>query len=283
MSLRYPMNVNADDNDYILFSAHKYRTNNAYTGQANPGGVSGPKQGQSIALYMPNSTPGISNGQNYGEMSNAGPLGMLKADALSAVVGTVNGMSGNMEQMKTDASATIDSLKNKILSQGGAAAKQGVITAIAGAAGTNATQLMALNQGQIYNPNIELLYEGPKLRGFGFNFNFIPKTPAEANMVNRIIMEFKKWSSPKENGSMFEVPCVWEVTYMSGGSKNKMMNAFKRSSLHNITVQANPSSDMHVAFSDGMPITTSISLQFQEVDVITRQDHLTKSGTLQGY
>ena len=100
--------------------------------------------------------------------------------------------------------------------------------------------------------------------------------------MNRIIMEFKKWSSPKDNGAMFEVPCVWEVTYMSGGAKNKMMNAFKRSVLHTITVQANTSSDMHVAFADGMPITTTISLQFQEVDIITRQDHAS-SGTLQGY
>lgn len=283
MSLRYPMNVNADDNDYILFSAHKYRTNNAYSGQSNAGGVSGPKQGQDIVLYMPNSTPGISNGQRYGEKGFDGELGMMKANALSAVAGTVNGMSGDVDQMKADATATIDSLKKKVMAGAGGAAKQAVITAIAGAAEITPNQLMALNSGQIYNPNIELLYEGPKLRGFGFNFNFIPKTSAESNMVNRIIMEFKKWSAPKENGPMFEVPCVWEVTYMSGGSKNKMMNAFKRSVLHNITVQANSSSDMHVAFADGMPITTTISLQFQEVDIITRQDHLTKSGTLQGY
>ena len=98
-------------------------------------------------------------------------------------------------------------------------------------------------------------------------------------------MTFKKMSAPSEqgNGGMFEVPYIWQVQYMSAkGTKNVHMNAFKRAALSNITVQANPSSDMHAAFSDGMPVTTSLGLVFQEVDIITREDH-DSAGTLQGY
>ena len=283
MSLSYPMGVNDGSNDYVLFQAHQYRSNNAYPGQGgNKGGTSGPAEGQPIILYMPNSTPQVDNGQSWNQKSFVGPLGALKAGLATGVAAAVNDISGmnkeNGQQVVEQLKSQFENVKNK----GGDAAKQLMIGAIAEQMGMSASNALALAKGQIYNPNIELLYEGPGRRNFGFAFNFIPKNPIETQRVNDIIMEFKKWSSPKENGAMFEVPCIWQVTYMTGSGKNIRMNAFKRAALSNISVQANASSDMHATYADGMPIATSISLMFQEVDTITRQDHAS-SGTLQGY
>lgn len=283
MSLSYPIHVNDGNNDYVLFQAHQYRSNNAYPGQGgNKGGTSGPAEGQPIILYMPNSTPQVDNGQSWNQKSFVGPLGSLKAGLATGVAASVNDMSGlnkeNGQQVVQQLKAQFEGVKN----QGGDAAKQLMIGAVAESMGMSASNALALAKGQIYNPNIELLYEGPGRRNFGFAFNFIPKNPSETQRVNDIIMEFKKWSSPKENGAMFEVPCIWQVTYMTGSGKNTRMNAFKRAALSNISVQANASSDMHATYADGMPIATSISLMFQEVDTITRQDHAS-SGTLQGY
>lgn len=283
MSLSYPIHVNDGNNDYVLFQAHQYRSNNAYPGQgSNQGATSGPAEGQPIILYMPNSTPQVDNGQSWNQKSFVGPLGSLKAGLATGVAAAVNDMSGlnkeNGQQVVQQLKAQFEGVKN----QGGDAAKQLMIGAVAESMGMSASNALALAKGQIYNPNIELLYEGPGRRNFGFAFNFIPKNPSETQRVNDIIMEFKKWSSPKENGAMFEVPCIWQVTYMTGSGKNIRMNAFKRAALSNISVQANASSDMHATYADGMPIATSISLMFQEVDTITRQDHAS-SGTLQGY
>lgn len=283
MSLSYPIHVNDGSNDYVLFQAHQYRSNNAYPGQGgNKGGTSGPAEGQPIILYMPNSTPQVDNGQSWNQKSFVGPLGSLKAGLATGVAAAVNDISG---MNKENGQQVVEQLKSQftnIKNQGGDAAKQLMIGAVAESMGMSASNALALAKGQIYNPNIELLYEGPGRRNFGFAFNFIPKNPSETQRVNDIIMEFKKWSSPKENGAMFEVPCIWQVTYMTGNGKNTRMNAFKRAALSNISVQANASSDMHATYADGMPIATSISLMFQEVDTITRQDHAS-SGTLQGY
>ena len=60
------------------------------------------------------------------------------------------------------------------------------------------------------------------------------------------------------------------------------MNQFKRCALLGVTVRANPSSNMHQSFTDGMPIVTSMSLAFQEVDIILRDDHETSESN-QGY
>jgi hypothetical protein len=120
------------------------------------------------------------------------------------------------------------------------------------------------------------------MRGFVFNFDMTPKNASEAQMVNRIVLNFKKWAAPLdlENG-MFEVPYVWQIQYKTGSGVNKNMNQFKKAALTSITVAANQQTEMHVAHPGGVPITTSIQLQFQEVDIITRNDHTRAGG--QGY
>lgn len=200
-----------------------------------------------------------------------GPLGDIRR---GLAIGAADVVMQPGDAFKNIGSKITDQVKN-IQNKVGPAAKQLAMNAVAGVAGTNANGVLAMQRGQIYNPNVELLYDGPGLREFGFAFNFIPKSAAEATAANSIIKEFKKWSSPKEEGSMFEVPHIWKIQYMTNGRKNMNMNQFKKCALTNISVQANPTSDLHQAFPDGMPVVTSMTLAFQEVDIITRKDHET--------
>ena len=132
---------------------------------------------------------------------------------------------------------------------------------------------MAMNKGEIYNPNVEMLYKGPQVRGFSFNFQFAPKSRQEAQTVNSIIMEFKKWSLPEATeGGMYKVPHIWNIKYETAGGPNRNKNLFKPCACTAVNVTANNGLDMHMAFDDGMPIITTMSLNFTEVDVITRGD-----------
>ena len=72
---------------------------------------------------------------------------------------------------------------------------------------------------------------------------------------------------------MFEIPYVWQVQYMTGKSKNRNMNQFKKAACTNIQVQANPATPMHVAHLEGVPVITTMVLSFMEVDIIMREDH----------
>ena len=283
--LKYPQELVEGQNDYILFTNHEYRTNKSYSGQAKA--ASGPGSGDSIILYMPSTTPAVAQSNDWGAKSFAGELGQLIGDAASAAAGGINGadfssFEAGMASGKEAGKGLIDMVK-KNMSKGGPIAKQAGTSLVAGMAGMTPNQLTALQRGEIYNPNIELLYSGPKLRGFNFNFQFVPKSQQEATVVNKIIMEFKKWSAPKDIGNgMYKVPNVWQVKYMSNGGENKFMNAFKRAACMNVAVQNNQGMNMHMSFEDGMPIITSLSLNFMEVDVITRDDHA-ESGSMVGY
>ena len=243
---------------------------------------------KSVVLYMPNSTPPVGNSNNWADSGDTfqGPFGAIKknvgvagANAIMDVTG--GGGGGGLTGGGLDVGRTAGDI-GKLLEQSmkgapGAVGQVG-IQATAGLLGTNANALTAISRGQVYNNNVELLYQSPGLRTFSFQFDFIPKSLEEAEIVNQIILNFKMWASPQENSSMFEVPYVWQVSYKTGSQDNKNMNKFKKAALKNITVQANASTDMHVAHPGGVPIITSIGLDFMEVDVITRQDHFAAGG-----
>jgi hypothetical protein len=206
------------------------------------------------------------NGQTWQSESFQGPMGALSRDLAAGAVGLVN-EGPNMGGRKT-----VDHFKSAFSDLGGVA-RHALTSAAAGVAGKTANQMLAYTKGQVYNPNVELLYDGPAVRQFDLNFNFIPKSPDEASIVSQIILQFKLWSSPEDQGQKYKVPAVWAVKY--GGPGGSWMNKFKRAAMTNISVQYNAGLDMHATFSNGFPIRTDIQLSFQEVDVITRKDHQT--------
>ncbi len=185
-------------------------------------------------------------------------------------------MDGVVEKMKKHASGV--SLNDGLSALG----QKGMQLAGGMMGGITPNAQLALGAGAVFNPNVELLYNSPRLRPFSMSFDFVPRSAAEAQIVNQIILNFKKWSAPAdlENG-MFEIPHVWQVNYMTGKAKNKNMNRFKKAALKDVVVKANSQPDMHLAHEGGVPIVTSMTLTFMEVEIITREDHDAVGG--QGY
>ncbi len=266
MVLKYPKEVQSGS-DFVTITAHKYTTNASRTlGAAAPGG--------GVVIYMPNSTPTVSNGQNWQDQKFEGPLGKIKRDIGAAVVGgAAAGLNGVSGQESSGGYGIQEGLSSVQSNMGNIpdAVRQAVISGGAGIAGVSANQMLAYSRQQIFNPNVELLYEGPQMRSFGMNFNFIPKSASEADRVRKIIKYLKIYSTPADRGTLYEIPYVFQVTY--GGMASSFMNKFKRAALTSISVQYNGGLDMHATFSNGCPIRTDISLSFMEVDVIVRSDH----------
>jgi len=270
--LSYPSGGTLEGSDYILFQHYEYKSREQRTIGAAP------PSGGDIRLYMPNSTPQISNSQGWSDVSIPGPIGQAvigAANAAGEAVGVLAGADG------ADMRSSVDKLKGAFtgaMKNGRGIVGQIGVNMIASKLPLNAKQLTSLSMGKIYNPNTELTYDGPGLRSFGMGFNFVPKNAAEARIVSEIIREFKVWGAPEEQGGgMFELPHVWKVTYVSGGRVDTM-NRFKPAALTDVTVQANPSLSHHSTYTDGTPVETAINLSFKEVELITRQDHTNVGG-----
>ena len=85
----------------------------------------------------------------------------------------------------------------------GGAAKQLGVGMVAGFAGVSANQLMALSKGKIFNPNVELLYDGPRFV-HSVCLSLWSLRVLTRLRINEIVKEFKVWSAPKENGGMYK-------------------------------------------------------------------------------
>ena len=241
-------------------------------------GSAPPSRGQStIVLYMPNSQPAVGNGQNWNNSGATfqGPLGAEMRDAAVGLAGVFGNTGENFSQSVESAKASVKQYveqKSKD-AQFGDAGKQALLEGGAAALGTSANAVLAISKGTVYNPNVELLYTSPGLRTFTFQYSFMPKNERENEMMNNIIRKFKEESSPRMKGSMFKVPNVFQVTYMSGKGRNRNMNRFKKAALKNVVVQANPQTAMHVAHSGGAAIETTLSLEFMETNLVMQEDH----------
>ena len=283
MTLRYPLDMSQGSSDYIQIDTLEYRTNRRWGAGDfnNGGGGAGARVGPPIILYMPNSTPPMNNPNTWQGKSFSGPLG----DAASGAVKATYALGGALQSggslgdamgtVKDKGMKTITGIVSDLKKNAGPAVGQGITKAVGGMAGISENQMLAMAKGEIFNPNMELLYEGPQLRNFSLSFTFLPKSPAEAAVVNDIIKHFKTNSSPSNDrgGNMFSVPNVFQVTYKKEGQDHPFMNRFKRSALSDMNITYNAGLPFHSSFVDGMPVKTDMTLSFLEVDILTREDH----------
>ena len=267
MSLRYPADGYSGDADYVSFKPMKYSSR----------GSSGGGGGGYIILYMPERLPVVTNANNWKEFSfGAGPMGGLVESGFDELVNFTN--TDFTQPMTKDAKEQgINRIKNKIdeqLANAGPLGRQFLLEGAASAMSGTANQVLSVKQGQIYNPNIELAYTGPGLRTFSFQFKMVPKSQQDTQAINNIILQFKKESAPKAvQGGMYEIPKVWQVTYMSGGGQNPYQNKFKPAACTSVVVTDNAGVGFYSAHKGGAAIETSLTLNFMEVDVITKDDH----------
>ena len=159
---------------------------------------------------------------------------------------------------------------------------------IANSFGSNVdlNQIQSRTDGKVFNPNMELLFNGPTLREFEFQFQLTPRNPKESIEIRNIIRSLKKNMAPKagKDATLYlETPNIFELIYRQGSKEHSFLNKFKQCFLTNLSVDYT-SSGNYSTYGDGTPVSTSISLSFQELEPIYDIDYDdTTAGTGVGY
>ena len=65
-----------------------------------------------------------------------------------------------------------------------------------GASGLSAAGLLSASSGVVFNPNLEVLYEGPDFRRFNFRFNLFTKSEDDAKSIYNIVEILRRASLP---------------------------------------------------------------------------------------
>ena len=194
-------------------------------------------------------------------------LDQLKAEGSTALANTVAGIGG-ME--------AVDNFANKRFA-----------SQILGLFGGNVTAsgLLARGNGEIINPNMELLFGGPTLRNFRFQFKMTPRNEKEAQQVKLIIRAFKRNMAPMaqggtvNSGSFFlKTPNVFNLRYRTGNKNHPFLNRFKQCFLSDMSVSYT-GEGIYSTYEDGTPVSMILDLSFKETQPIYDVDYDERPGT----
>tara|TARA_B100001250_G_C19816968_1_gene799049 strand:- start:2074 stop:3618 length:1545 start_codon:yes stop_codon:yes gene_type:complete len=139
-------------------------------------------------------------------------------------------------------------------------------------------QMITRATGKAINPNLELLFNGPKLRNFSFNFLFAPNDPNEASEVRKIQKFLKKCMSPSRNSGnrlFIDTPDVFRIRFRSGNDRIGGVGMIKICAMTKCAINYSPENTW-MSYSDknagAMPVRSNMSCDFTELTPIF-QDH----------
>lgn len=292
---RMPSSNSSSSRSFSSGEAKAFRTNNAVT--YNKSALSGTtnKMSDSIMLYMPKDLSYEYN-MSYSNTEFSGiQLGAAKiaASSIPSVKEWWDNPSSFFEAAD-QASGAFDNIRNLQNEKSGKEIAQDAASSIGDAA---APQLFNLDQissalpisiPQTYstisafskvakNPHMEYIFEKVSNRTFNFSFIFTPKSSQESSNIREIIKLLKKSAHPKINamsgntGMFYDYPCVFDIDFVTNDSSNEWLPQISTCIL--TSIKSSPISDSGFStFYDGAPTKISLSLSFEELNALSRED-----------
>jgi hypothetical protein len=137
---------------------------------------------------------------------------------------------------------------------------------------SNLTGIIGKATGQIFNNRREVTFVGVNPRSFVFEFQFSPKNTEECDTVRQIIQTFKYHAHPElaDNNVFYIVPSEFDIAFYFNGKENTYINRISSCVLPSISILYTPGSSW-ATLSNGHPSQITITLQFTELETITKE------------
>ena len=108
----------------------------------------------------------------------------------------------------------------------------------------------------------------------------VPRSKKESDEIKDIIRFFKSESAAQKGatgggaaGLFLKSPSVFRLQYMSGGKPHPFLNQFKICALNAMSVNYT-ASGTYATYSDATPVHMQMTLTFQELTPIYREDYI---------
>ena len=213
----------------------------------------------------------------------------LSNAAISLLTGNKEGLNQSGDELKKVGTNLLSEVVQGVGSQEAAKNFLGkrFASQIVGLFGGNVTasQLLARGNGEIINPNMELLFGGPTLRNFRFQFKMTPRNEKEAEQIKLIIRAFKRNMASQAEGGIvgsgnffLKTPNVFNLRYRTGNRNHPFLNRFKQCFLSDMSVSYT-GEGIYSTYEDGTPVSMILDLSFKESQPIYDVDYDERPGT----
>ena len=273
-TMRYPLNESHRVKyDYLQVTAYKHEANTFAT-IGNQGFTDADERiGVSVGkVFLPMQPEGLAEGNGV-DWQNGTANAMEVAGFKAAQAGIIKAGEGKMGDVaKTVMGTGIKEAESLI--RGSGITNNDIASFFASRAVGN-NSLFTRATGKVMNPNLELLFNGPRLRQFNYNFRFTPREEREAREVRRIIKFFKKNMAPQRvNSKLFlKTPNVFKLKYIfKGGRQHPFLNKIKMCALTQFNVTYAPDGS-YMTYDDGSMTAYNVNMTFGELNPIYENDY----------
>tara|TARA_Y100001937_G_scaffold108447_1_gene152133 strand:+ start:817 stop:2250 length:1434 start_codon:yes stop_codon:yes gene_type:complete len=310
----YPLDIDIQQ-DHLMITKYKYfrpdeergKGNDARKANASGPGASGGTGGRILTsglqigqVILPMPKIQDTNGAEWGE-SKLSALGVTIVDAATGLG------AGSLGRNKRRTSAIQKEINNRLTRKirkindralrdqrralqgnrrnragltdiGGQLLADGAVR-IAESAGVQLSQnqFLARSSGRVLNPNAELLFGGPVLRDFNFDFTLVARSQNEGKEIRKIIRFFKTGMMAKFLGTsaFLATPDIFTLEYKRGTRLLNTVNRFNETglALRTMAVDYAPNG-FWSAYRDSQPTSLKISLNFAELKPIYDEDQI---------
>jgi len=236
------------------------------TDQKNFGSITRPDaSGDAIATTFL-SIPGNIQDQNSANWGG-GEMNVLQVEGLKLAYAAIASGEKGAGDYLSDAKTKLEGMGDEI--------KSGIAPYFAGQAVGVGQQALQRTSGAVLNPNLELLFNGPSLRPFTFNFLLAPRSKRESQSAVNVIRFFKQGMSPiRSKSNLFlKTPNTFRIKYLHrGDGEHKFLNKFKECALLSVVVNYTPNAN-YATFTDGGMVAYQLTLSFQELEPVFNDDY----------
>ena len=252
----------------------------------------------SIIEYVPGGEDALANiissgggGRPSGRLKNQSPVGSVILP-MPLNISSQNNVSFGEDTLNAFQAAGQDIVSNAIQGDIGAA-----LNNASGALNANASEakktlrakitqdivgggnLLTRTTGAVLNSNMELLFKGPQLRTFSFDYKMTPRDKPEAQSCKQIIRMFKKAMAPKiKGGALFlYTPNVFLINFIHRGQNHPFLNRIKPCALTAFGVNFTPDG-AYMTYEDGSPVAYNLQFSFSEMEPIYDIDYENDEG-----
>ena len=288
--LRYPLTIE-NGQDYVLIDVYNYVVADIFgKGNTSDVNVNSILDGGDISKRTLKESLGYIRLPMPANISEANQTGWGESSLNNLAAGLLGGATGAVEYLSKgnllDAGTTTIDTAKKVISSGSAGTQIKQQLSLKAAASivqklgiqVDADAYRARATGTVINPNLELLFNGPKLRAFQFSYKMSPRNAEEAKQIRGIIKFFKKAMAPKravaqDDAFFLGAPNIFTIKFMHKGETSKSLPTLKTCALVNFTV--NYTADgFYSAFYDGQPISVQMDMSFAELTPIYNDNYV---------
>jgi hypothetical protein len=144
-------------------------------------------------------------------------------------------------------------------------------------ANVSLNQLTGTVSGTIINPNVEMTYEAPEMRGFDLQFKMTPSNGVESKTIRKICNRFKKAMLPRFGGqaifgtvnspNLLSIPALCQVNFMSGNEMHPYLPQYKLCAITDVSINYTPDGS-YATYGDKAPVATVLKVSFKETKLL---------------